>query len=398
MQGLWNVLKRGSLLASGALCLCLTDCSGGAFKSEAVPAGTGGGDAGTGGGTTAGTTDGGRVGSGGSDEPAGSPSETGGSAGTGGVVSSGCNCASGSYCRDASPDCLPCAALNRMKFTAPERIATLSDSGQGSRFPRIGSTSTDLLYRFDGVGLRYTADASTSPGMNLGATEPGDSAPLLLDSSVAGLAGAFKNFNLLFDRAEPGAKRALYFARWNGNLEALGRAPAPFNADLGDYSMAVALHPTDSELGRAFWMSNRNSTEELPAPQLLTAELASDAVAEAVTLRIGRLDCTVADNPAPEAGVDTDLTPWVTSDGKLLLFSTTRLEPNCSAGNQKKDIHSILLRPELGQPPDGATASPLSDVNGPADDTDPSFSADLCDLYFASNRDGKYAVYRAHRR
>jgi Tol biopolymer transport system component len=40
----------------------------------------------------------------------------------------------------------------------------------------------------------------------------------------------------------------------------------------------------------------------------------------------------------------------------------------------------------------------MSDVNSPMNDVEPSFSADLCDLYFASDRDGKYALYRAHRR
>jgi Tol biopolymer transport system component len=47
----------------------------------------------------------------------------------------------------------------------------------------------------------------------------------------------------------------------------------------------------------------------------------------------------------------------------------------------------------------GPTPSqPLADVNSPQDDVDPSFSADFCDLYFSSNRDGRFALYRAHRR
>ena len=45
-----------------------------------------------------------------------------------------------------------------------------------------------------------------------------------------------------------------------------------------------------------------------------------------------------------------------------------------------------------------APAVPLEDVNGDSNDVDPSFSHDFCDLYFASDRDGEYALYRAHRR
>ena len=199
---------------------------------------------------------------------------------------------------------------------------------------------------------------------------------------------------------EPGTEtetegpRALYFASWNGSntsLEGALKAPALFNSDLGDYSIAVAMHPVDGAAVRAFWMSNRTST----GPGLLTAAVTEDGAAETVALSISK---GVKDAPCPinDAGADPDLTPWVTSDGQLLLLSTTRVEADCTPSNQKKDIHTVLVSPETGQPL--AAATPLSDVNGPADETDPSFSADLCDLYFASNRDGKYAVYHAHRR
>lgn len=396
MQGLWNVLEQKSFLAFAVLWLSLTNCSGGVFKSDADAGGAGGSQAGSGG-ANGGSNDAGRAGSAGSDEQAGSPSEPGGASG-GGANPTGCNCKSGSYCREASPDCFPCAAMSRLKFTTPERIATLSDSGQGSRFPRVGATSTDLLYRFDGIGLRYTPDASTSPGTNLGATATSDSAPLLLNVDVTGFDATGPT--LFFDRAlAPEAPRDLFSAPWRGNdAQAAESAPPPFNSDRDDFSIAVALHPPDGIAGRAYWMSNRNATEEAPAPELFTATLTADTVAETVTLRVGQRKpgCPIAE--APDVDVDPDLTPWVTADGKLMLLSTTRVEDDCSVSNQKKDIHTVLLRPETGQPAEGEIAIPLSDVNSAGDDTDPSFSADLCDLYFASNRDGKYAVYRAHRR
>lgn len=408
MQRPRNVLERSWCLAAcAALWLSLNACGGGAFKSEGDVSGGGGSVAGSGG-SPSGGSDGGRAGSGGGEDRAGSPSQTAGTGGMGGSVSKVCNCESGSYCRDASTDCWPCSSLSRMKFTTPERIATLSDSGQGARFPRIGSTSTDLLYRVDGMGLRYTSDASTSPGMNVAATAASDSAPLLLDADITGLAATPGGVNVVFDRPlpspEPGAEtevegpRALYFASWKGSntgLEGALKAPALFNSDLGDFSIAVAMHPAAGAPPRAFWMSNRASTSMPATPALLTAAVIEDGAAETMALTISKgvegSGCSLDDT-----GADPDLTPWVTADGQLLLFSTTRLDPDCARANQKKDIHTVLLNPETGQPL--AAAAPLSDVNGAADDTDPSFSADLCDLYFASNRDGKYAVYRAHRR
>lgn len=390
MQGLWNLLERSSLLACAALWLSLTDCSGAAFSGPDRSGGSAG-EAG-GGGSAAGSADGGRGGHGGSDEQAGSPGEVGGSGGSGGAASSGCMCPSGQYCREASRDCFSCASLDRLRFTTPERIATLSDTGRGARFPRAGAASSDLFYRSEGAGLRYTSDASTSPGSSLTATDVTDSAPLLVDSALAGLS---EGVDLVFDRAVPGSPRALYLARWSDGLAEPELAPAPFNSGLGDYSMAVARRPVDDAPVRAFWMSARNASDEAPAPELLTAEASADAEAEAVTLRLGAGKCEVADS---EAGAEPDLTPWVSADGRMLVFSTTKLEPDCSVSNQKKDLYAMMLRPDTGQPLDATSATPLMDVNSRADDTDPSFSADLCDLYFASNRDGKYAIYRARRR
>jgi Tol biopolymer transport system component len=86
----------------------------------------------------------------------------------------------------------------------------------------------------------------------------------------------------------------------------------------------------------------------------------------------------------------------VTADGTTLLFSSTRVDGNCTTTNQGKDIYTALLQPPTGEPT--APAVPMPDVNGPGNDVDPSFSADFCELYFASDRDGSYALYRAHRR
>lgn len=385
MLGLRNVLGTSPLAACGALFI-LSGCSGAEFTGGAGTAGkSSAGSAAAGqdnGGNSAGGTKGGDAG-----ETSGGAPDLGGSTGTGGTVSGGCDCPEHHYCRDGSVDCFDCAELNRLNFSTPERLATVSDNGQGSHFPRVGSTGTDLLYRFEGTGLRYTADASTSAGSTVQASLATDSAPLLLASDVSGVATVkLMSFNFVFDRVE-GGRRSLYLGQWSNGLMMSERAPAPYNGALSDFSMAIATKPGADATARAFWMSGDTSTTMVPPPTLYTAILGANESAVPVALSIGQLKCT---------SKEPDLAPWVTSNGKTLLVSHPRLDANCNATGQGKDIYTALLQPATGQPT--APALPMNDVNSPMDDVEPSFSADMCDLYFASNRDGKYALYRAHRR
>ncbi|MES1187816.1 MAG: hypothetical protein ABUL60_28620 [Myxococcales bacterium] len=118
-------------------------------------------------------------------------------------------------------------------------------------------------------------------------------------------------------------------------------------------------------------------------PRLVTAPAVTDAPVTPVQLFIGK---------DPEcAASDPELAPWVTSDGKTLLLSHTRIDASCKSTGQGKDIYAALLQAATGQPT--AAALPMNDVNSPMNDVEPSFSGDMCDLYFASDRDGKYALY-----
>lgn len=387
MLGPRIVLGLAPLAACVAL-FSLSSCSGAEFTGGAGAAGkshTAGSDTGgtdSGGSATGGSSSGGDAG-----ETSGGSTDPGGSGGSGGSVSGGCDCAAGNYCRDGTADCFPCAELNRLKFWSPQRLATVSDNGQGSHFPRVGSTGTDLLYRFEGAGLRYTADASTSAGNTVQTSLATDSGPLLLASGVGGIPSmALMSFNFVFDRLEEG-KRSLFAAQWNGGvLEKAERLPAPYNGTGNDYSMAIAAKPTTDGVARSFWMTDRGATMDQPAA-LITARIGANEPAAPVELAIGQLTCLAS---------DPDLTPWVTSNGKLLLISHPRIDANCKPSSQGKDIYTALLQPATGLPT--AAALPMDDVNSSMNDVEPSFSADMCDLYFASDRDGKYALYRAHRR
>jgi hypothetical protein len=390
MLGSRNALGQGWLVACTLALLGLSSCSGVEFTPND---GAGGTDASNAGNVNAGQDNGGSAsgGSGGATTAGGSTSggtsDVGGSSGVGGSVSGGCVCDDGYYCRDGSEDCFKCAELNRLHFATPERLATVSDNGQGSHFPRVGMTLTDLLYRFEGAGLRYTTDASTSAGANLKLTLATDSAPLLLVTPLAGIDTMTPmGSNFVFDREE-GGLRSLYMGQWNNGLQQVERAPAPYNGDKNDYSMAIASKPTADSNARAFWMTDRGVITGMGVPSLVTALLLANAPAAPVNLKLGQEGC---------GATDADLAPWVTTDGKTLLVSHTRLDASCKPTGQGKDIYTALLQPATGLPT--AAALPMSDVNSPMNDVEPSFSADLCDLYFASDRDGKYALYRAHRR
>ncbi|HEX2870679.1 MAG TPA: hypothetical protein VHP33_05470 [Polyangiaceae bacterium] len=388
MLGPRIVLGLAPLAACVAL-LGLSSCSGAEFTSGAGSAGKSS-TAGSAPGGTANGGDAGETNSGGAPDPGGSGGSggavAGGSGGSGGSVISGCDCDPGQYCRDGTADCRDCAELNRLNFSTPQRLATVSDNGQGSHFPRVGSTNTDLLYLFEGTGLRYTADASTSAGNTVQTSLATDSGPLLLAAEVTGIPSmTLEAFNFVFDRVVAG-KRSLYAGQWTNGLQSSERVPAPYNGTGNDYSMAIATKPTADGVARAFWMTTRGATSMQPAA-LITARIGASEPPAPVDLAIGQADCVTT---------DADLAPWVTSNGKTLLVSHPRLDANCKATGQGKDIYTALLQPASGEPT--APAVPMNDVNSPMNDVEPSFSADMCDLYFASDRDGKYALYRAHRR
>ena len=387
MLGSRDVLEPRWLVVCAATWLGLSSCSGKDFATADVSGGTGGSSAGAN--DTAGKSAGGSStgATGGSDSAGEAPTAgtvaIGGGGGAGGAVSTTCVCPSGHYCRDGTPDCFDCAEFNRLHFATPERMSTLSDNGQGSHFPRVGSTATDLFYHFDGTGLRYTTDASTSAGSTVLATIASDSGPLLLGNDITGIAPmTLMGFNFLFDRTEA-TLRSLQVGRWKNGLQTFEKAPGPWNGDKSDYSVAVALKPTADGTARAFWMTTRN----VPKGELVTALLAPAATVAPVALTLGQKTCPAS---------DPDVTPWVTADGQTLLASHTREDANCTPNGQLKDIYTAVLQPATGLPADPAV--PMNDVNSPMNDTEPSFSTDMCDLYFASDRDGKYAVYRAHRR
>lgn len=381
MLGLRQVLRWGWLCAASAVSLAA--CGGQKFSSleaggSGSLAGAGTGASGGAGGSTS------ESGNAGQDSSGGAPDS--GSSGAAGTLSTGCSCPAGQYCRGGTKDCLDCAELSRLRFDTPERLQTLSASDRAARFPRVGETRTDLFYEIPDMGIRYTTDSSASAGSPVAQTLPSDRAPLLLSGGPMLSGVSAEPFNFAFDRLDQ-TTRQLYFGVWQDGLLAVSRAPAPYNGtESNDFSIAIASAAEDESVPRAFWMSDR---DPMAGVTLLTAPLsAAPGEAVPVMLKVGPGACT------PDAA---DLMPWLTRDAKTLLFSNTRVGDDCQpVAGQGNDLYTTLLQPGSGQPT--APALPLADVNGPGNDVDPSFSTDFCELYFASDRDGDYALYRARRR
>jgi len=394
MQGVWTDPKdRAWSLVLGAVVGLHLGCGGSEFSSAGTGAASGmsSGGRSNGGYSGSASSGGGRAGNGAAGSPSAGTSASG-NGGAAGETSTGCACPSGQYCREGSTDCRDCADFARLRFSAPERLSTLSDLGEGTlRFPRVGEAGGDLFYRSQAVGTQtnwYTTDVSTSAGNPLDPTFPPDGAPLLLGMEIAGPTQE-QNFNFVFNRTVPGGLEKLFFARWAAGLQGAREAPAPYNAlGTNDYSLAIATQPTGVNVPRAYWMTDRDLVVGLVTTLV---RWNSNSAVVPVPLKVGRLDC--GDEPA-------DLTPWVTPDGTSLLFNTTALDDSCAPSNNGADLYVAPMDPVSGQQRTDSAVVPLSDVNGPAQDRDPSFSRDFCELYFSSDRGGSsnFDLYRARRR
>lgn len=358
----------------------------GGEAGETAIGGTGG--AGNAGGASGGRGGAGRgaAGSSGTGNAAGVTS-TGGSSGrsSGGSAGSGtCGCAAGEYCR--SGNCYACSDLSRLDFESPKEL--LDHPSGGLRFPRPSAGDTTLFFTFLGPAKRELWRWDTS----------GTTAPFSLgDASTEQRSGlyfipppAFPSFNVLFDQGEVAERSLLVANYYGGTLIDVTAAPAPLGpSGADDYSVTLA-----SDTERAYWMTTRDGV-----PALVTSTIAGDAPA-------------VVELGVPNVGTDAvvcaragdDAAPWVTPDGRLLLFSALPMNSDCEPldGNAT-DLYVALLDAANGQP--RATAVPLGDVNttsGTSSETDASLSNDWCTLYLASDggdaQGHDFRLYRSARR
>jgi hypothetical protein len=318
--------------------------------------------------------------------------EASGEGGAGGNIDDTCNCASGEYCRAASNVCYACSDFSRLNFSAPEKLVIISQAAAGSaRYPRLGPSGQDLFYRSAATGeptVFYTSDMVNLTGGPMQPPAGEENAALFLPVSVS--AGGV-TFNFAFD-AVGGPYRNLQFATWNDGVAISALAPSPYSkASFHSSHMAVAFRATGLNAPRAYWVE----TQQYPVvkSQLFTKVMGDDdGPAEAVTLLLGPGNC---------AATPAQLSPWVSPDGTQLLVTNRGLDQTCTPNGVGTEIYLVSMDPLTGQQLPSTGGIALKDVNGPSDETDASFSWDMCELYFASSREREpesYDLYRAQRR
>jgi hypothetical protein len=375
-----------------ALSLFVVSLSAGACERSSFSAAETAGNAGTGPtgglGAAAGAGSGGSAGTagGGDGGTAGAASGGAGEAGKGGqsgsAGASGCACGVEQYCRAGS--CRDCSDLSSIDFATP--VELLDHPTSPLRFPREGDTSASLFFTVASPGrseLWYTPDPRGSASFPLdGTTTPSRSALLYLDEP-----GALP-FNVVFDEVDAG-QRVERSATWNGSTlsdeATLGSPLSP--SGFHTYSVAVA-----TRTGRAYWMSLRDGRPALRTGNFGTGN--DDLVNVEVTARGG--------GTCPRSG--DDATPWVNPEGTLMLLSAPAVDASCqSLDGGASDLFVVPLDPESGLPL--APATPLASVNiteNESSQSDPSFSSDLCAIYFASDGGAglgyDFRLYRAARR
>jgi hypothetical protein len=386
-------MKPRALHASIGTLVLLTGCAGNKFVADDGPGGAGGmaaasgtaGGAGVAGnerGGQGGMSTGGAAGAGTSGSDAG-----GGSAGSGGKPASACDCAAGSYCQAGTKTCRLCTDFSVLEFGAPEKLATLNQTGN-QRFPRPAGAGSDLFYRSgndSAPALWYAPTPISGVGHALFTVMDSgtDSGPLFAPKFSP------TNGNFYFDRADPMTRvRQIWSATWaSGKLSSPMPVPE-LNGQNDDFSVAIA-----DSARRAYWMSSRN---QAGAPQLIWAKFGAGATTPAV------LDLKVKVGVSAEcpARLGSDATPWVNADGSLLLFRSLSLDDKCAANDgSATDLFAAPLS-STGTPL--AAAVPLSSLNntgGNSSETDPALAQDSCTLYFASDNGhaGDFDLYSAAR-
>ncbi len=320
---------------------------------------------------------------------------TGGGAGSDAGLS--CKpCGAGEYCQVSTGKCVGCSDLSQLSFGSPEPLTAVNANPAGGlRFPRVASTNGKLMVyvasnntmKPPGHRIWGTASIDTSPGAAVSDVNVSASAPLSVQFDY--VSGATTDF--LFDAVETpktstGLRNLYGTTSTSGQLPTPAPLTAPFNAvGADDYSIAVA-----ADASRAWWMSDRGSSGR----QLITFGWDPNSAPQPVALSVQ----SDAQDVCPRAG--TDATPWATPDGKVLLFSATRLGTGCHpADSGKRDIYWINLDVKTGRPAFGAVGQPLlSGSQTGVDLTDPSLSPDSCTLYYAADDGSGFKLYRASRR
>ncbi len=342
--------------------------SGGAGGTAAT--GGAGGTAATGGtggtaaaGGSAGQTSGG----------AGGTAATGGAGGSGGTGGAPCagGCPPTTYCNQDTQRCSECSETGRFLFGAPVPISGAATSGD-ERFPRETDDGRQLVFKLNSNIVSLNAPFTGTPTQRW-ASASGPS-PRAFNTTEL-------HFTEAFDQGFAGGRRLV-------GVSGGTATPLPINQLSGGGSEPLDFSPTSSD-DRVFFMSNRPVGADDKRPSLLFNHQPG------ITVTVDPTPLTLDNGCAPGG---EDFAPWVTRDGKLLLFmSTATTSGTCTPSGTTRDLYWTQL--SAGQQVGSATRIKVS---SPAtDDAEPSLSADLCALYFSRADPAeptRHDIYRAPRR
>ncbi|APR87684.1 hypothetical protein A7982_13033 [Minicystis rosea] len=345
-----------------------------------IDTGTGGGGAAS---TGAATSDGG----------ADSVVTSSGSGGTGGVTVPACKagvageCDAGEYCDAATSACHSCADLSSLRFHGQAFTIDVAPSTASTTafYPRVSAAEDGKLYftyvdRTDAIPRRRIVSAprkTGTPGWQWGTwlwvlppvgSAGQDSGPLLLDSGamLTGLVDPSKLAAdkpvILFDSNRNGTTTQKLFA---ANLD--GTVAADVSLPSGKRDSDVAAAPNASP-PRYYWLSDAGSSTL--SQRLVTATATSQATEVKLTL----------DNNCVTSVVEG---PWVTPNGKLLLFAAAYPEDGtCALVGGTKHLFITRMTDQGTQAP-GEKAQPLFPDSPTTFDSTPALTPDMCMLLFA---------------
>ncbi len=372
-------MRIGSVLllpALGAL-LFAPSCSGNAFTADV---GAAAGEASGGEGAASGASGG------------ASSSGAGADAGAAGAVASAecvmsSDCDVGHFCRDGS--CLSCLDLedvSELAYGAGEPFTVINGSvnQEGLRSPRRLADGIGLIYVRDFFGgvLWFSPNPDESAGAAITKTDVFENGGLPV---VHALPEPLAAFNFFFARrarmAAAPVRTSLFGATLTseGTVQGEHELPAPFNSDEVVSSHALALSKT-----RAIWNRNIDGVLRL---QLVTSPIPPEG--EATELRL----------PLPGGcgfASELDYAPWLSPDGRTLLFSARRVDEGCQPAIDAA-THVFVLRLSSAGQPVGA-ARPLTGLAEPGlRQSDPSLSPDGCELLFSAQAETSMRLYHAPR-
>lgn len=341
------------------------------------------------------------VGGGGQSSAASSSGSTSSSGGTGGEISSSSGsstssggtggapecapgsigaCGSGKYCSSETSTCEPCGELTRFRFGTPTAVPmSPSTAGTNALFPRVSPDDGALLFTYADksgpiprpriVSAPFVAATkswgtwSLSPAPINSTAE--DSAALhlpageMLKGLVDGKVDTAKAV-LLFDSSRAGAgTRALYAAN-PGAPEA-----SPLGLAGGKRESEIAAAPGASP-PRFYWMSGDD-----PLTQHLVTATATSPPAGVKLLF--------------ENGCSGDVVqgPWISRDGKLLLFGAAPpVDVTCVPIQAQKRLYVARMNDQGAQVAADA-ARPIFPDDSSSFDSTPSLSPDACFMLFA---------------